>query len=149
MSFTSFADIDVSQWLCGTRYSFEDVCVFLGIDINNRYTKFLLDIDLLSECIVDEFHLDMMGIMGRSYKEKQRKFKKLLLSNSEISYRCIKKNDRIYYVVNGWDFETLFRQIKSEQANEFRRQSKRLQYAFSKYWEYKALYHSYNKNLLV
>lgn len=142
--YTSYADVDVSQWVtCDQRYSFEDICAKLDIDTNNEYMRFLMNIDLLTEQVVDEPHLDLMGIRGNTFDAKQRNFRKLLDANADISYRRVRDRldkRRNYYVVHAWDFETLFRQVEGNAADEFRRQSKRLRYAFTKYWEYKELY---------
>lgn len=138
MTYYSFSDVDVSQWIGPTRprLTFHDVCIELGIDVKDKIIRYLMDIDLLSERVIDEPHLDMMGLRGKTYEEKQKQFLKLLKANPDISYSR-RKN---YYIVRGWDFETLFAQVEGEAGDAFRQKSKHLCYAYKKYWEYRDMY---------
>ncbi|ACD03512.1 hypothetical protein MdSGHV053 [Musca domestica salivary gland hypertrophy virus] len=143
MSYYSYADIDVSQWISPlrARLSFEEVCVELGINVNDPVVKYLLDIDMLAERIIDEAHLDMMGLPGDTYEAKQKQFYKLLKANPDVTYT--RRNN--YFVVRGWDFEMLFAQVESKQGDIFRQKSKHLQYAYRKYWEYRRLYNQHKR----
>lgn len=145
----AFADVDVSQWVCDVRYSFEDICTRLGIDVNDDMIRYLINMDVMAEHIMDEVHLDLMGLPGLSFKDKHKAFKKLLRANPDIPYTRIRDGhilNRKYYVVRGWDFEALFMQVPGPMGDRFRQQSQLLRQAFKKYWQYKDMYFTARQN---
>lgn len=149
-SCTVYTDVDVSQWIGANRcrLTFADVCRKLGIDTEDPIVGVLLGIDHLAERVIDEPHLDMMGFGGDTYAAKRKKFKRLLERNPDIEFSTIRDGcdtRRIYYVLRGWDFESLFMQAEGRNADSFRHSSKLLRHAFSKYLEYRDLYDSTQK----
>lgn len=125
-------------------YSFEDVCIKLGIDTSDDMIRYCLMLDILKEYVIDEHHLDIMKFTGKSFKEKQKKFKNLLKSNPHIKYTRIRDGNnftRKYYVLRGWDIETICLQLKGELCDIITR----LRQAFKIYWEYKQTYYNTNQ----
>lgn len=125
-------------------YSFEDVCIKLGIDTSDDMTRYCLMLDILKEYVIDEHHLDIMKFTGKSFKDKQKIFKNLLQANPHIKYTRIRDGHnftRKYYVLRGWDIETIYLQLKGELCDIITR----LRQAFKIYWEYKQTYYNVNQ----
>ncbi|WBR61511.1 hypothetical protein [Drosophila suzukii associated hytrosavirus 1] len=141
------ASVDVLCWVEETtkKYTFEEICSKLNIDISDSFTKCILNTDLTKMIVIDEYYLDLMGFVGKNFKTKQKQFKRLLKRNPEIQYERMYKNEQKCHVIRGWDFETLFMQVGGRNGDMFRQQSKILRDAFKKYWEYKELYYMRNE----
>lgn len=144
-----FTNVNVSSWIdTNTMYTFDDVCRKLRINTTDVFTQCILNMDLTNDVIINEYYLDLMGFAGKSFKSKQKKFKQLLKRNPDITFERIRdpfRFNRRYHIIKGWDFEAIFMQVESTNADLFRRQSNLLRNAFQKYWEYRELYYLRNK----
>lgn len=128
MSYTSYQDIDMAQFVGEGKkiLTFEDVCAYFDIDIEDDIVKYLLNVDATTSIYMDQRHLDMMGLTTAQ-------FHRLLRDNPDVDY------DPRAKLINAWDFELLCMQVDNEVGARFRQKTKHLDFAFSKYWEYKNL----------
>lgn len=135
MSYTSYKDVDMSQFINSKiTYTFEEICEKLNIDTRDDIVQYLLNTDVTASIEMNEKHLKLMGIT-------RKQFLALLHNNSALDYNI--DTNRI----NMWDFEFLCMQLDNDTGIRFRRKCKQIKYAFDKYWEYKELlYKEQRKN---
>lgn len=149
-----YVDVDVETWLSPIKYTCNEACLRMGLDIVNderNRTFWEIGTDKNSCVVIDEKMLNYFGYSGHSYHNKKVHIARLLRKNSHIKFEEVASEDdprKRYYKLNSRDFETLLMQMRTRKATELRYLYADVKFILTKFCEYEKLYERHQSQML-